>query len=85
MQPRFPRAAALAALLLAVGCNDSTGGRPVPASLQFADPAPVVEVGAEARLGVTVLDDRGRPIADAPLRFTSSHPSWWRWTRSRGG
>jgi hypothetical protein len=65
---------ALAALVLAASCKDSTVGAPAPASLRLADAEPVVEVGARKRLEVTVLDDRGRPITNVPVRFASSRP-----------
>ena len=65
-----PRAARVAAVLLAAACNDGTGPAPRPASLALASREVSLADGGVDTLAANVLDQRGRPIEDAPVRWT---------------
>lgn len=64
------RAAMAAAVLLAAACNDGTGPAPRPTSLALASREVSLADGAVDTLAATVLDQRGRPIEGAPVRWT---------------
>lgn len=64
------RAAMAAVVLLAAACGDGTGPAPRPTSLAVSSREVSLGDGAVDTLTATVLDQRGRPIEDAPVRWT---------------
>ena len=74
------RALLLSACLALVSCGDDTTSPTPPAARTPAtitlEPGTVrLEVGDTVRIRASVLDDRGEPIADAAVAWTSSDPS----------
>ncbi len=64
------RAAMAAAALLAAACGDGTGPAPRPTSLALGSREVSLGDGAVDTLAATVLDQRGRPVEGAPVRWT---------------
>jgi hypothetical protein len=64
------RAAMAAVVLLAAACGDGTGPAPRPTSLAVSSREVSLGDGAVDTLTATVLDQRGRPIEGAAVRWT---------------
>jgi hypothetical protein len=71
--------AALALLLSAVACSDSTDPGPVPSSIRLDQAALSVADGESVRLTATVLDQHGNPLSALPagttLTWSSADPA----------
>jgi hypothetical protein len=67
---RVLRAAAAAFVLLAAACGDGTGPAPRPTSLSLESRDVAVADGGADTLTAAVLDQRGRPIQGAAVRWS---------------